>query len=225
METYYIIYRITNEINGKIYIGSHKTKNLEDGYMGSGKYLKYSQEKHGIENFRKEILFVFGNPEAMYAKEAELVNADFLAEENTYNLKLGGHGGWDYVNSNLTTEFVTKRAKSGRKAANVRLAAKYGANWKKVVSDLGHKKIREIKAEDPEYHKRTSRSMQGRNNPMFGKKHSADTRKKLSATSSGENNSQFGKKWIYSVTEKRSIKIGKYDPIPDGWEEGRKLKS
>ena len=96
---FYTIYKITNLLDGKIYVGSHKTKKLDDAYMGSGKYLKAAQEKYGLENFKKEILFVFDNPEEMYAKEAEIVNEEFLMTENTYNLKVGGFGGWDYINS------------------------------------------------------------------------------------------------------------------------------
>ena len=102
--TYYTVYKVTNKINGKFYIGTHKTKNLNDGYMGSGKYLLRSIEKHGLENFEKEILFVYDNADEMFAKEAEIVNADFLAEENTYNLKIGGFGGWDHISSDAMAD-------------------------------------------------------------------------------------------------------------------------
>ena len=98
-------------MNGKSYIGKHKTMNLEDGYMGSGKYLKRSIEKNGIENFVKEILYVFDNCDEMNAKEAELVNEDYLSEGNTYNLKLGGEGGFDWINNNNTDLRIAKNKK------------------------------------------------------------------------------------------------------------------
>ena len=99
---YYTIYKITNQINGKFYIGSHKTKDLNDNYMGSGKYLKRAIEKYGLDKFTKEILYVYDNAQEMYQKEGEIVNEDFLATENTYNLKIGGFGGWDFNNDGST---------------------------------------------------------------------------------------------------------------------------
>jgi hypothetical protein len=109
MIKYYTVYKVTNKINGKVYIGVHKTSDLNDDYMGSGKYLKYSQNKHGIECFEKEILHVFDNPEEMFAKEKELVNEEFIAETNTYNLKIGGFGGWDHINSDPISKSKTSR--------------------------------------------------------------------------------------------------------------------
>lgn len=43
--TYYWIYKITNLLNGKMYIGQHTTDNLDDGYMGSGIHIERAVKK------------------------------------------------------------------------------------------------------------------------------------------------------------------------------------
>lgn len=94
---YYYFYKITNKLNGKKYLGVHKTDNLEDDYMGSGVLLSKAKEKYGIENFTKEILKYFNNEEDMFCYEGEIVNETIVNDPNYYNVALGGHGGNTYA--------------------------------------------------------------------------------------------------------------------------------
>ena len=55
MKKFYI-YKTTNIITHKFYIGMHRTDNMNDGYLGSGVILKRSLKKYGKENHIKEIL-------------------------------------------------------------------------------------------------------------------------------------------------------------------------
>ena len=84
---FYYLYEIKNLVNSKIYVGVHKTRNMNDGYMGSGKVIRSAIEKYGIENFQKVILETFGDTKAMYAREKEVVTEEFLAREDVYNLR------------------------------------------------------------------------------------------------------------------------------------------
>ena len=93
---YYIVYKTTNLINNKFYIGIH-TQNIPpfefDGYLGSGKLLKLAIAKHGESNFVRETLFVYGDYEKVREKERELVDKEFTLKEDTYNISVGGTGG------------------------------------------------------------------------------------------------------------------------------------
>lgn len=101
---FYYVYQITNTINGNFYIGCHKTDDMNDGYMGSGQRLKYAKAKYGEQHFRKDILFEFTNPTDMYKKERELVNEEFVKRKDTYNIKLGGEGGFDHLIGTVTVK-------------------------------------------------------------------------------------------------------------------------
>lgn len=65
--------------------------------MGSGIRIKRAIEKYGIENFEKTILFECSSEIEMNAKEAEIVNEDFIARDDVYNIELGGKGGWTHL--------------------------------------------------------------------------------------------------------------------------------
>jgi group I intron endonuclease len=109
---HYYLYKVTNLVNSRFYVGVHKTRDMDDGYMGSGKVIQQAIEKYGIENFQKEILEVFDNSKAMYDREKEIVTEEFLKTEDVYNLRLGGNGGWEYINNNglnFTEESLKKR--------------------------------------------------------------------------------------------------------------------
>ncbi len=115
---FYTVYKITNRVNQKTYIGMHKTSIINDDYMGSGELIKNAIKKYGIDNFIKDVLFIYDNKEDMKNKEIELVNDEYLNSGMTYNLCYGGHGGSRRKGVILTEELKTKISKSVKIAMN-----------------------------------------------------------------------------------------------------------
>jgi group I intron endonuclease len=119
----FILYRTTNIINNEIYIGVHETKNINDGYLGSGLKLKRAIRKYGKDNFKREILELFPSREEMYAAEKAIVTEEFIKRPDVYNMTVGGNmppnhrKGKKNWNSGLKTgpqtkEHIEKRFKS-----------------------------------------------------------------------------------------------------------------
>lgn len=159
---YYTVYRTINLITKAEYIGVHKTKNLYDSYLGSGSVLKLAFTKYGKENFKKEILFVFDNPKDMLAKEAELVNEEYVKREDTYNLISGGIG----------REFISEETRKRIREGVV-----------KSITEESRKKMSESskgKLHSQDTKNKMSELHSGENNAMFGKTHSEETRRKIS---------------------------------------------
>ena len=84
-----VIYKTTNLINNRFYIG--KDKNNNPSYMGSGLLLKQAIVKYGIENFKKEILEVCNSESDMNEREIYWITE--LRDTQCYNIADGGDGG------------------------------------------------------------------------------------------------------------------------------------
>ena len=92
----FTVYKITNLVNLKYYIGVHKTDDPYDNYMGSGPAIRNAIKKYGIDHFKKEILFSFHNETDAYDKEKELLK-DVWRLDECYNMSEGGVGSWSHV--------------------------------------------------------------------------------------------------------------------------------
>jgi len=88
--TIYLVYKTTNLINGKYYIGKHRCKSLNDNYLGSGVVIKEAVKKYGKENFQRETLAVFDTEQEAYDYESKVVDVN---DPMSYNVSTGGKGG------------------------------------------------------------------------------------------------------------------------------------
>lgn len=88
------IYKTTNLINDKVYIGKHEIPYYDSTYIGSGKLLKQAIKKYGKKAFLNEVLYEAETLEEL--NQAEKYYISFyktLLQENCYNLAEGGTGG------------------------------------------------------------------------------------------------------------------------------------
>ena len=219
---YYLIYQITNKINGKIYIGKHKTKNKNDDYMGSGTLIKRAIKKHGIDTFQKTVLFECSSEKEMNQKEVEIVNQEFIDSADTYNLTCGGHGSWEYINKNKLnpgwTYINNNKLNSGSAHFKLLIA---DAEYRKQFGNLIKEGIEQSKIKNPEMF---ATWHSGYKNGMFGKSHSVEAKQKMSLSAAGTKNHMYNKMYICNDFTKECVVIPKTDPIPEGWRKGRIIK-
>jgi|WetSurMetagenome_2_1015567.scaffolds.fasta_scaffold338519_1 hypothetical protein len=211
---YFYLYKTTNLINNKIYIGVHASEDINDEYLGSGKLLRKSIKKYGIENFKREILEFFETPEEMYKKEYAVVDEEFIKRKDTYNIQRGGEGGWLHSDKNGNIINIGHEG----------IIKKYGENWSKILSEKAKEKFKEkynTEEKVKEYYNnlnklsRTDKSRTKRQETLKRNKHQQ-----------GSKNSQFGTIWVFNEQLNKNLKIKKEllnEYLTCGWIKGRKL--
>lgn len=209
IKLFYTVYKTTNLVNGKIYVGLHITEDLNDNYLGSGSQIRAAVKKYGKENFKREYIKICSGPEEMYNLEAEIVNEDFVKRPDTYNMKTGGTGSWYHVNSNPEQKRKTSST-GGVKTSSRDTNPFKDPNWQREFNSMTNPEIVKAivaKANSPE---------------AIAKKKETW---KQTGRGKGSKNSQFGTCWIYHP-DHGNKKISKEELdkfLSLGYTKGRKI--
>lgn len=124
---FFVIYRITNTLNSRYYIGRHATENLEDSYYGSGKAIKNAIKKYGIEYFKREIIAYASSREELWRLEQQLVNKTVVEDPLSYNMAHGGKSYLDGLKINDYEKFIKHQSEAGKIGGKVSISKRDSA--------------------------------------------------------------------------------------------------
>lgn len=200
-----VIYKITNLVDGKIYVGQTVQKlsrRFNQHKHGNGEGVDQAIKKYGIENFKIEPIEkcpreMLNDREMFWIKELNCI------APNGYNLTEGGQSDFRVseatkeklriinIGKTLSAETKAKISESEQGEKNPfygkhhtpETKAKISAIHKgKVISPETRAKMSEAhKNPSPETRAKLSASRTGEKNPFYGKHHTAETKAKISA--------------------------------------------
>jgi len=215
-EAYGIIYKATNKINGKIYIGQ-TVKSLDKRMKRHirdtkrlNTYFSRALKKYGKENFEWKIIVECNSLEELNKTEVEMIEkCNTFESENGYNTTSGG----EKVRGFKISKKVRKEMSEKRKGKNNGMYGKHHTKearekmseaWKdREFSDEHRRKLSEAGKKrifTKETRRKISEAQRGEKHHFYGKHHSEETKKKLSDANKGKEISRETK-------EKRSLKI------------------
>jgi len=207
---YHFLYKTTNIVTSKYYIGVHTTSNIDDGYLGSGVVIKRSIAKYGVNNHVRECIQFFDTREECLAAEKEFITESLLSDSMCMNLRQGGRGGFTAAQQRLNN------VKSQQKQKQLR---ETDPDW------MQHRTAKQSATCKQQY-ANNERPVNVRPHVVGEYKHTDVVRDKISnavrGKRAGKGNSQFGKMWI--TNGESNLKIQKTDVVPEGWKPGRTMK-
>jgi len=176
MNEYGYIYKTTNILNNKVYIGKKKGE-FNPEYFGSGLILKRAIEKEGLNNFKLEVIAYGLTREQVNEFEKNTISKyrELLGKENIYNIASGGEGG-DLLTDNPNRE----------KIINNRRSKEFAEKW--VKTRIENAKIKGYFS-SPETCQKRSKAMLGKSKSeehktkickaLLGRHHSEETKAKM----------------------------------------------
>lgn len=219
------VYKITNKLNGKIYIGVRSCRCAidEDPYMGSGKLLKEDMRSIGEENFTKEILHIVSTREEAMDIERKLVDKKFIDRNDTYNLIIGGNdGGWKWITEDEDKLKVIRKRMS--ESAKVKV---FSDEHRRKLSESGKQRIiteehRKNMSEAHKGHKMPLKVAESLRQANLGRTLSEEHRKKIALANTGKKHTQKTKNIIAASNRRRGCSDETKAKIADA-HKGKKL--
>lgn len=223
------IYRYTNLINGKRYIG--QAINLEDRHNGHiyavlnnrpGQMIEYAMIKYGIENFRYEVLEYCSEDEL---NELEIYWIDYYLTQ--HNRKDGRGYGYNFTKGG--GGYIPKNCK-GHIPWNKGLSGCYNEEQIKRISNGTKKGMHEPEAWERYINSRPD--IFGEKNPFYGKHHTEETKERIRNKQLGKKVSEetkiiwckqrTGRKWVYNEYEECFVEPNKLNEyLEKGYKFGR----
>ena len=185
------IYKITNLINNKQYVGQ-SVKDINEHYYGSGILIKKAIKKYKKQNFKKDIIEICSSIDELNIKESYYISKFKTIQPHGYNIRSGG-------NNSFLSETTKNKISVSRKNKCV---GPNNPNWKAAsfTEDTKRKISKSVKLRYdtyPSYKKAISKTSKNR-------KHSEITKKIMSDKKSSNGNPRyiyFDKKLINKIIE------------------------
>lgn len=169
-----IIYKTTNLVNGKIYIGRDKKNNPQ--YIGSGTYIRRAINKYGRNNFKKEIIEFCGDVASLNEREIFWIN-EFNSRDSKvgYNIARGGDGGVGNHGANKGKKHKEETRQKMRDAAKLK-------DYNRAYSEERNKKISDSKIGVP----RTEETKKKISDKLIGRKIPQDVVDRVAKSNTGK---------------------------------------
>lgn len=197
------IYKITNNVNGKLYIGKDALD--RNDYYGSGKLIKRAIKKYGKNNFKKEIIDKCKTVEQLNRKEKFWIKKLNSRIPLGYNIEEGGNGGASFTGNHHTNETKIKISKAllGKKFSKER---RKNISKGKLGKSIDGSSRRGLLHSD-EHKKRISKSLSGRKLTKIHKQN-------ISKAKKGKENIALqgriiSKEWRKKISISQKIRLGK----------------
>jgi group I intron endonuclease len=190
----FIVYKITNKINGKVYIG-YTSKSIQKRFQEHINWAKSNKKlqlihksinKYGKENFKIEPLIICYDFDTALEKEKYYIQKynSYFKGGFGYNMTYGGEGSFGYKWSKKQKEYAHNHAYVRTKKHKENQKNILRKNFEKINKTRQTKKYKE---------EQRIRNL-GEKNPRYGKKHTIKWKKEMSLRNSGKNNPFYHKK-------------------------------